>query len=320
MILDDIKNFNKQFEYDPEVINNGNLKSAPFFVVGGMGGSTLAPDLFQVYDPAFNIRIHRDYGFPSFFEKYLDSCLFIAASHSGNTEETLDFAKEAKNRNANLACITTGGGLLEFAKANKVPYVQMPAIGMQPRMALGYAMLGLSRLMGQDKIVKELKVLTGLNPSDLELQGQAIAKKLEGKIPLIYASGKNQALARLWKIKLNETAKVPAFYNIFPELNHNEMTGFDGAGKAREFNGQFCVVQIRDSNDNPQIQKRMDVSSQIYASRDIQTDTFELAGHSQLEKMFNCILLADWTSYYLSQAYGVDPEAVALVEEFKKLI
>lgn len=44
-----IKNFNKQFEYEPRIENAAALKPTVKFLVVGMGGSHLAADLLKVW-------------------------------------------------------------------------------------------------------------------------------------------------------------------------------------------------------------------------------------------------------------------------------
>ena len=151
-------------------------------------------------------------------------------------------------------------------------------------------------------------------------EGKNLAQTLNGSIPLIYASRVNTSLAHIWKITLNETGKIPAFYNVFPELNHNEMTGFDLKERTKHLSERFHFIFLRDQNDHPLVQKRMDVTAQFYRQRGLKVEMLELKGKTVFHKIFSSLLLADWTAYYLALHYGVDPEQIPMVEEFKKLI
>src|SRR3989338_388093 len=99
-----IKNFAKQFTFRPEIQNSATFRKCERLVVAGMGGSHLAADLLSAYDPNLSVHVHRDYGLPAIGGDLTDA-LFVASSYSGNTEETLDFAREAYTRKLNLAVV-----------------------------------------------------------------------------------------------------------------------------------------------------------------------------------------------------------------------
>ncbi|GBD34814.1 hypothetical protein HRbin35_00565 [bacterium HR35] len=321
-IYEAIKNFNQQFEYEPKIENEDKLKiKFSKFVVGGMGGSNLAPDLLKIRDPYLDILIHRNYGLPKISEKELKERLLIANSYSGNTEETIDFLMKGIEKNLNLAVVSTNGKLIELAKENNLPYIQMPDIEIQPRFALGFNIKAIVKLIGRDDLLKELDELKNLlKPKEFEEQGKELAEKIKGFIPIIYSSAENLGIAYNWKIKFNETAKIPAFYNVFPEFNHNEMASFDVKNDNRELVEKFYFIILKDKDDHPRIQKRMEVFKKIFSERGFRIETINFEGTSIFHKIFNSLILADWTSYYLALNYSHDPEKVPLVEEFKKLI
>ncbi|MDP3741509.1 MAG: bifunctional phosphoglucose/phosphomannose isomerase [bacterium] len=345
MMNDAIKNFAKQFKYRPK-IQGGKIKKYKKFVIAGMGGSHLAAGILKTIKPELDITIHRDYGLPKIGDLSRPSAtlsrpgegkgrgrtLVIASSYSGNTEETISAFEEAVKFELPIAAIAIGGKLLELAKKYDVPYVQMPDTGIQPRSALGFSLLALLKVMKQNDLLKEVRGLAGiLSPLQFEEQGKALAQKLKNKVPVIYASAKNYSLAYNWKIKFNETGKIPAFYNTFPELNHNEMTGFDPV-KSREaglpsaeFNraslqDKFHIIMLKDSHDHPQIQKRMEVIAKLFQDRGLPVEILELRGGSKLEQIFSSLILADWTAFYTAEGYGLESEQVPMVEEFKRLI
>jgi len=159
-----------------------------------------------------------------------------------------------------------------------------------------------------------------LDSSGIENSGRELAEKIKGKIPVIYSSSQNSAIAYNWKIKFNETGKIPAFYNVFPELNHNEMTGFDVKEPTKPLSEKFYFIFLKDEADHPKVIKRMDITKKLYGDRGLSAEMISLDGGNILEKMFSSLLLADWTAYYTAVQYGADPEQVPMVEEFKKLI
>lgn len=320
-MYDVIKNFPKQFEYEPVIENAAKLKKFSKFIIAGMGGSNLVADLFKINNPGLDIISHHGYGLPNLDKKILKQCLIVASSYSGNTEETLDAFKLALKWNLPVVVISIGGKLLELAKKAKKPYVQLPSTGIQPRSALGYNALAVAKLIGDKVLFRELRALSKtLKSYESERIGKALAKKLKGHVPVICSSLKNFPIAYNWKIKLNETGKIPAFINYFPELNHNEMTGYDVKDSTIGLSRNFYFVFLKDISDNPRIVKRMNITERIYHERGFPVEVVMINGSSAVHKIFSSILLADWTSYYTAGEYGVDPEQVPMVEEFKKMI
>src|SRR3989344_3977974 len=226
-------------------------------VVAGMGGSAIGGDLLKIYLSDTNIPVHvsRGYKLPSFVN---ENSLVFAVSYSGNTEETLSSLKDAKEKNAQIVGITSGGKLaIECKKVIKIPS------GFQPRAALGYLffpMLGvlhnsnIARVKNED--LNEMLEVLG-HTDKFNDAGHSLAKKLKEKIPVIYASESLGPIAMRWKTQINENAKIPAFYNVFSEMNHNEIAGYKG------MDGKFAAVIIRDKHDNERIKKRMDVCKKI---------------------------------------------------------
>lgn len=315
-----ILDFPKQFEYQPKVENTKKLKKYSKFVVCGMGGSHLAADLVPAWDLSYDVIVHRNYGLPAISETDLKKRLIILSSYSGNTEEVLSAYREAKKKKLNIAIITVGGQLLKIAKKEKLPYVEIPDTDIQPRMALGFALIGLMKLMKMENGIRELhKLAKSLDVKKIENQGKLLAKKLENTVPIIYASQKNEVIAYNWKIKFNETGKIPSFYNLLPELNHNEMTGFDVKDTTRNLSDKFYFIFLLDKSDHKQIQKRMIVTERLYKERSLKTISLNLEGQL-FEKIFNSLILADWIAYYTAGMYGLQSEKVPMVEEFKKMI
>ena len=159
-----------------------------------------------------------------------------------------------------------------------------------------------------------------LKPEALKLKGEELANKIFGHIPVVYSSRRNLTLAYNWKIKFNEGGKVPAFYNTFPELNHNEMAGFDVVEGTRGLSDKIHFIFIKDSDDHPRIKKRMEILEKLYRDRNLAVDNLELDGVTRLEKIFRSLLIADWTAVHIADMYGLESEQVPMVEEFKKMI
>lgn len=313
--------FNEQFAFRPKIANRAKLRRKPRVIVCGMGGSHWAADLIRIVRPDVDLLIWNSYGLPKLPARELRNRLIIVSSYSGNTEEALSSFDEAKRNGFPLAAVAVGGALLARAKRHRVPYVELPNYDIQPRMALGISFMALLALMGDAKTLREAHKLEKLlRPRSYRAGGFALAKKLSGAIPLIYGSQDLYALPYIWKIKINETGKLPAFANVLPELNHNEMSGFDVGKKAKELPHIFHALILNYKGDNPRVLRRGKVLQKLYAARGLKTDIVPVAGKTKLHAIFGSLLLAEWTAYALALHYHAEPEQVPMVEEFKKLI
>lgn len=312
-----LRDFPKQFSFQPLIENAEGWRPQNKFLLLGMGGSHLAGDLLKITHPHVDLLIHSDYGLPT-SSSALEDRLIIASSYSGNTEEVIEGAEQALAHHLPLAVIAVGGKLLELAIDKKLPYVQLPDTGIQPRAALGFSMRALLALLGDRVALEQTALLVNnLQPTSAEEQGKKFAHVLKEKISVIYASTKNQGLAYNWKIKLNETGKIPAFYNVIPELNHNEMNGFDGGETTTTLRSHFHFIFITDSEDHPQIQKRFQVLRQLLLARNYAVSELPLQGSNPYERIFSSLLLADWCAVETAKLQGCDPEPVPIIQEFK---
>ena len=325
MMYDAIKNFPGQLEFMPEIEHKEKLGAYERFVVLGMGGSHLAADLLIGWKPELPLVVHSDYGLPYIPDRISAKTLVIGSSYSGNTEEVIDGFEEAGRRGIDRAAISVGGRLRDLARASQIPFIQFPDGGIQPRSALGLSMKVFLSLMNERDVLNDVAAVAGLlrtHMDSLEKQGKALAGSMKNRVPVIYASRQNIGIVQNWKIKFNETAKIPAFWNVFPELNHNEMTGFDVVESTRQLSEEFFFVFLQDPTDHPKVQKRMAVTKGLYQNRGLPSVDVDMAmiGTRPFEKIFSSVLLADWTAYHTSQIYGTESEQVPMVEEFKKRI
>jgi glucose/mannose-6-phosphate isomerase len=318
-----ILDFPKQFAVGLEIAKNiklpGNFNSV---VASGMGGSNLPVDIFEDYlkntgSEKIDIVQNRNYSLP--WESRQGALNFFL-SYSGNTEETIACLEEAIKNNLPAVIFTHSGRMLEIAKSNKLPHVIIPEC-IQPRFATGYFFGALLQVLINQGLTKNVSSAIMENSKKLdeivrqtEEQGKSLAQKMAGKTPIIYTSDKYRSVAMVVKIGINENAKTPAFYNVFPELNHNEMIGFTLP------QGQFQVLTFLDKDEHPQIIKRMKITADLYREQGIETEILEISGSNFFEKIFSTLILGYWISYYLALEYGQDPTPVAMVEKFKKLL
>jgi len=325
VILDSPKQIKIGLELAKDIKVSGDFKSVE---VSGMGGSSLPANVLRIYlnsiymknpkkNKSFGIYQNRFYSLPH--EAY-DNCLNFFASYSGNTEETLSSFKEGMKHKLPAVGLAAGGKLAEACEKNHVPCAILPN-GIQPRYATGYFFSAMVRILINAGMIEDVsgelsKLSEKLEKSvvALEKEGRAIAKKLKGKTPVIYSSAKFKSLAMIWKIKINENAKTPAFYNFFPELNHNEMVGFTNP------QGKFHIITLMDKKDHPQNIKRMEITAKLLKKKGIGNTIIEMPDDNIFNTIFSTLILGDWVSYYLALEYGQDPTPVVMVEELKKML
>jgi glucose/mannose-6-phosphate isomerase len=298
-------------------------------VIVGMGGSAIGGDLVRTYcrDTApVPVSVVRDYTLPASVGK---GALVIASSYSGGTEETLAAFGEATRRGAATYVITSGGELQERAERDGLPHVVIPG-GLQPRAALGYSLGALLRMATKlglcdvsDAEYSEALALVEAGAEDYAdtnaNEALDLARKLEGKVPIVYTGpGLLQAVGVRWANQTHENAKQLAFGNVFAELNHNEIMGWEAAPGA--VRARLHVVVLRDPGDHPQIQKRIDVTRDLLESEAAGWIEFEARGEGKLARMLSMIQLGDFTSYYLALLVGVDPTPVETIQQLKRTL
>jgi glucose/mannose-6-phosphate isomerase len=314
---DDIYNFPKQLLFSPEIINKERWGSYNNYLLAGMGGSHLQGEVLLSLYKDLPLSIYSDYGLPSVGKE----TGIIIASYSGNTEEAIDNFNTAISLGLDVSVISKGGKLIELAEENSLPYIKIPEGDVQPRMGMGYTLKGILEMMKKEKEeMVELAECLEKRKDSLMSQGEETASFVEGKIPIIYSSTKNLITSKIWKINFNEGPKIPSFYNTIPELNHNEMTGFDVNSLTKELSEKMIFLLLKDDEDDPRNQRRMDVLKTVLEKRDFSIFEINMEGEKRAEKIFSSIILSAWTAYFISKYYNNDPNSVPMVEEFKKLI
>jgi glucose/mannose-6-phosphate isomerase len=304
-------------------------------VILGMGGSAIGGDLLRSYIQSFpngggaDIHISRGYVPPPVDGK----TTLVASSYSGNTEETLAGYEASRGAGQTLV-ITTGGRLNELADQHRTKKILLPG-GLQPRAALAYSFFPLvynlavtSELFGPEvreetergieeaialleKLTK--KYSTGPKSGNTAF---ALAEKINGKVPVIYSAADRFDTVNLrWRGQIQENAKHLAFGNLLPEMNHNEINGWQNPA---DLVGKFFTLFLRDRDDHPRVATRMDITRKIVGKAAAGTQDIRSQGESLLARMFSLISLGDWTSYYLATINGVDPMPVPIIENLKK--
>jgi glucose/mannose-6-phosphate isomerase len=297
-------------------------------VVAGMGGSALAALLVKTWlksDLDIPFEIIRTYDLPEYVG---NNTLVIASSYSGNTEETVSCFEQANIKGAQVAVITSGGKLINMAGENGIARVVLPS-GIQPRMAVIYNLRALTKLLvnfsvvGIDKFneisgvsewLKAESSKWAVNIQTTDNYAKQLAIHAVGKTAIFYGGTLTAPIAYKWKISWNENAKNVAFWNEFPEFDHNEFIGWT----SHPVEKPFAIFDIISKLENPQILKRFEVSDRLLSGQRPKTTNINLAGEKLIEQLLWGSILADYVSIYLAILNGVNPTPVRLIEELKQ--
>ena len=292
-------------------------------IVAGMGGSAIGGELLKDWARdrlAVPVDVCREYHLPAYANK---NTLVFATSYSGETEETLSVFLEALKRKCMIICISSGGPLTEFAGKLSIPHLLVPS-GMAPRATLPYLfvpLLGILEKMGLapgvdtefSETVRALKQISSENSPERPLSNnlsKKLASNVNGTVPAVYGFGFYRAVAQRLKTQFNENSKNPAKWESFPELNHNEIVGWE---VAREFAKLFSVIFIRDDEEPKEIRQRIEVTKEIIGKGGVKLFEVWSSGKSSLARMSSVICVGDFISVYLAVLRGIDPTPVRTI-------
>ncbi|HET8587281.1 MAG TPA: bifunctional phosphoglucose/phosphomannose isomerase [Candidatus Limnocylindria bacterium] len=296
-------------------------------LVLAMGGSAIGAELVEaIAGPRLRVPlvVHHGYGLPEWANQ---RTLVIAASHSGETVETLSGASEAQRRGLPLAVISTGGRLGELAGEHGLPYLRYQMAG-QPRSAVGFGVGLMHDLLARAGVladpdaigpaVEALDALLERNDPSMPTDDNAakqLAWSLFGRMPVIYGAGPMTPVAHRWKTQLNENAKAWASYEPMPEANHNAI---EGSLNPRELGDAPYVVQVRDPEEPAEIAARYRAVEELLGERATNRSIVWAEGPSRLARVLTAVAYGDLTSVYLAILYQTDPTPVTLLAMLKE--
>ena len=294
-------------------------------VVAGMGGSGIGGALAraalgdQTSRPMFVTRV---YGLPTWTTP---ETTVLCCSYSGNTEETLACYESAGLLGAQRVVATTGGRLAERAREDGVPVIPLPG-GFQPRAAVAYmtvaalevaARCGVGPRMSTEIDVAAShteQLVTEWGPDAPEGSlAKEVARGIHGSIPVVAGAGLTSSIAYRWKTQINENAKQPAISGELPELDHNELMGWEGAADV----GRFSAVFLDDSDAHPRLKTRLELTAALIAPTAAANFRLQTRGETGIERVMSLVLLGDLVSLYLAVLRGVDPGPVPLIDRLK---
>ncbi len=291
----------------------------------GMGGSAIGADLIRAYSYKtcpYPIQVIRHYEIPGWID---ENTLFIACSFSGNTEETLSALNAARKKGSQAIGVTSGGELMLKAAKEEFDYIKIPG-GMPPRAALGYSFVPLYRIFqslgfsdeGDQALEETYRFLSEQNElfADSEdNEALSLAEELNDTLPIFYSDATTLEPVNLrWRGQFGENAKTLAYGNTLPEMNHNEIVGWE---RIVHLTGRLSVVMLVDEGDNPRVQRRMEIVEELVEDQTASLHVLNTRGNSRLTRMFSLIQLADWTSFYLAMLNDIDPTPIAKIDLLK---
>lgn len=308
--------------FDLENIKTENIHSV---IVTGLGGSAMSGDLLQNFcigEIKIPYSVNRNYFLPEYADEH---SLVIVSSYSGNTEETISALNHALKNECQVICISTGGKISQTAKENNIPVVVLPA-GLQPRYALGLSFFSLLKIFQtlnlipvQSKYVEEIRELWKVNGETFSNESNpalSFAEKIVGYTPIIYSAADiTSAVGYRFKCQFNENSKLHAFHNVIPELNHNEIIGWESFD---EDNFHSKLITIFDDSYLPQIKKRFEITSELAAKTGIEVlDLSSNKNHLKV-RLMDLIYFTDWITYYVAVLRAFDPTEINNINTLKE--
>ena len=297
-------------------------------VILGMGGSAIGGDLLSNYvlnEAKVPIILPRDFTLPAFVD---ENTLVIASSCSGATEETLSSFEASFKIGAKRLALTTGGRLKPLAQGENIPVFCFNYLA-PPRAALPFSLLPilcflqkLSLISDKSQDVADMvgtlkELLKSINTTVplKDNQAKQLASSLYGHLPLIYGAEILSQVAHRWKTQFNENSKAWAFYEVFPELNHNAVSGYDFP---RDLARKIIIIMLRSPYLSTRIQMRYKLTCKLLDEAKIKYHFVDGMGNNPLSHVMSTVMMGDYTSFYLAVLYQTDPSPVKNIDFLKE--
>ena len=296
-------------------------------IIAGMGGSAIGGDVVysliknEIKIPFF---VNRGYELPAWANS---STLIICSSYSGNTEETISILEKARSLDAKVIGITTGGVLKSLCKDYSFDFVKIPS-GLQPRAALAFSFIPLLYILKKTSMI-DVEVKTWLKSSadlikskreeySLDKENNPayqLANKLYKKLAIIYADSESlETVAVRLKGQICENSKILAYHSIYPEMNHNEIVGWENN---EEFFSSYYVLWLMDEGMNSRNKSRKSIISEILSDLNVSQQEIKVDGNSFKERFLLLIHYGDWLSYWCAILHNTDPSPVKNIQTLK---
>jgi len=287
-------------------------------VICGLGGSGIGGEIIKKWvaeESTVPVELCHNYKLPG----YVDSAtLVISCSYSGNTEETLAAFSDALKLNAQIIGITSGGKLEEGLIANNKTSILIPG-GLPPRSALAYSLVQLARIFQQVNFIKSSIIEEISESVDLLRDEQSkicmLAKQLleiiGSKRLMLYAEEVLSPVLLRGCQQINENSKELCFYNVIPEMNHNEIVGW-----AKDPKDIFALF-LRSNLEHSQNSKRLNITTNIISDRTDSRMSISALGSGLVQQTLYFIHLLDWLSLLMAEKKNIDVVEVEVIDFLK---
>ncbi len=311
-----------------EIELSKTYKNIQNIVIIGMGGSAIGGDFIQILEKdnfKIPISVCRDYTLPNWVN---ENSLVICSSYSGNTEETLSALNDALGKNAQICGVTTGGELAKKLKILEKDLIIIPS-GLQPRSALAYSFIPMIKLLIKLGIIKsdignwlektinvlkKKRELYSIETKDNPIYN--LAKRIYNKIPIIYSNSSTMGIAAIrLKGQLCENGKMLAYLNELPELNHNEIVGWENNQNLFK---NFSIIWLKDNSDSTRIKFRQKITQNILSACHVDQNIIEIEGKFFQERFLHMINYGDWLSFWCAIYHKTNPSPVEKIDQLKK--
>lgn len=316
-MLDQVKRFPDMILEAKENFSKVKLPLYSFesVVICGAGGSAIVGDLLKdilKYDFDKPIEVFTDYQIPGFVS---NKTLAIVISYSGNTEETLSQFLQLRKRTNKIVAVSSGGRLEHWSRKFGITHVKVPS-GYQPRAAVPYMLIPLVMYFGRlmkksfdEDIYEAYREVQATETKFIEKR----AARLLGKQIAIYGPNEFAGVVKRWKNDLNENAKLPVMWHVLPEMNHNEVVGYQNI----ELNKNRVVMFFRDRDESPQMRTRLDVTEKLIERNVDSVEEVWARGKSRLAKILSLVYGGAYLSALLAELQGIDAKRIEFIEILK---
>ena len=287
--------------------------------VAGLGGSGIGADFVKEFireECAIPYTVGKGYSIPKYVDK---NTLAICSSYSGNTEETVSAFQQMLETGAKIIVISSGGKLIEEAKARGFDYIQVPGDWPSPRACLGFSIVQQLFVMFKlgfitEGFIAQLKAgadLIRFDQDAIKTSAAKVAERIHDKVPIIYVTDRMEAVAVRLRQQINENAKMLCWHHVIPEMNHNELVGWT------EKHADKAVIYLRNKDDYKRNQVRMEINQDIISKYSDTIIDIYSKGNNLIEKAIYLVHLGDWITWYLSEHKGVDAVEVNVINHLK---
>ena len=326
-IWDFPENLKDAFDLGNNIKLNQDYSDVTGIVIVGMGGSAIGGDVVSILEKnniTIPFMVCRGYSVPNWVNR---NTLVICSSYSGNTEETLAAIDDSLAKNAIICGLTTGGIMADKLRSINMDVVIIPG-GLQPRAALAFSFIPMIKLLEKIKILKTkidrwlpLTIESLLAKRKLYSQDSDenplinISRKIYKKIPIIYSDSSTMGIAALrLKGQICENSKMLCYYNELPELNHNEIVGWENNPDLFD---RLFVLWLIDKSDHYRVKFRSEITQSILDEKNVDQIIIKMNGDSFQERFLNMIHYGDWLSFWCAILHHTDPSPVKNIDRLK---